>query len=135
VLVSKESFRYGVNNRLGNKTVFYPKSYTETRYKYSENKKYESYNYTFTNYVYFFNIDGLLTKKETYSGNTLLSFTTYTYNNYADVITERETDMTANVVKETVYEYEYDFKGNWITCVERKPDGNTFMRKRNITYY
>ena len=135
VLVSKESFLYDLSNRLINKTVFYPKNYVETKYRYSRNKKYESYNYSFRNYVHRFDLNGLTVEKETYSGNVLMSITKYSYNNYGDPIAEQETDMLAKAVKETAYEYEYDTHGNWTLCVERRPDGNIFIRQRRVIYY
>jgi nuclear transport factor 2 (NTF2) superfamily protein len=134
-LVAKESFRHDANNRLVNKTVFYPKNYVETKYHYSWNEKHESYNYSFVNFVYKFDLHGFTTRKERYSGNTLLAATVFIYNSFGDIICERETDMLANLVKEIAYEYEYDTNTNWTSCIERRPDGNIFIRKRNIIYY
>ncbi|MDR2563707.1 MAG: hypothetical protein LBC98_07165 [Prevotellaceae bacterium] len=135
VLLSKESFLYDLSNRLINKTVFYPKNYVESKYRYSRNKKYESYNYSFKNYAYRFDLNGLTVEKETYSGNVLLAITKYSYNDYGDLVAEQESDMLAKAMKETGYEYEYDASGNWTLCVERRPDGNIFIRKRNMIYY
>jgi hypothetical protein len=131
-LISKTGFRYDSDNRLQNKTIFYENSYIETNYEYSAGEKFESGNEF--NYRYKFDVNGRISSKKTYKGITFLSETCFYYNDYGDVVMQREIDKNG-IIKNTQYEYIYDSGNNWILCVEYNCTGNIFVRKREITYY
>lgn len=131
-LISKSRFRYDSGNRLQNKTIFYENDYVETNYAYSTGEKFETGNEF--NYRYRFDINGRISSKKTYKGIIFLSETSFYYNDYGDVVVQREVDKKG-VIKKTQYEYAYDSGNNWILCVEYNYTGNIFVRKREITYY
>lgn len=135
VLLSKMNFTYDGKGQLIGKTTYYEKKYYEVSYKHGFGKKYESYNYNFVNYEYCFNLDGQISRKRKYNGKNLLSTTRYTYNEKGDVEEESESDDNMGLVRETKYSYQYDEYGNWTECIERRFDGNVFLRKRMISYH
>jgi hypothetical protein len=131
-LISKTGFWYAPNGKLTNKTVFYDGNYSEIRYRYSTGKKLEidnEYRYGFE-----FDINGNLTDKKTYKGVSPVCETHFYYNEYNDLIMTQDIGNDGNVMK-TLYEYVYDSKNNWTTCVEYNHTGNIFVRTREITYY
>jgi hypothetical protein len=131
-LISKSKLHYDSDNRLLNKTIFYENSYIETNYAYSRSEKFETGDEF--NYRYRFDINGRVSNKKTYKGITFISETCFYYNDYGDVVMQRETGSDG-IIKKTQYEYVYDSGNNWILCVEYNFTGNIFIRKREITYY
>ena len=134
-LISKTIYLYDKRKRLINKTVYYKSDYYATVFRYAGGVKTESNNRNFDTFEYRFDIAGKLKRMKKYSGKIPVSEIFRKYNSKGDIISETENDLISDVVKKTVFDYEYDAAGNRIKRLERRADGNVFLIKRIITYY
>lgn len=135
ILISKTNYTYTLQGRILTERTYFEKNYFEKRYQYSIGLKQESFNFSFENYRYTYDCKNRLTSKSKYWGDNPVSVIYYFYNKQGDIILEQKVDKASKLTEETTFTYTYDKYGNWITCVERRFDGNVFVKERVITYY